>query len=87
MMSTIVNFFSSKGGQHMVATPTPITKETLLEIIKNVENDPLAGLGSLSKRDILIDRLLAHIRVTQPPPHGEAAALLTEPLLLTKEAA
>ena len=39
-----------------------ITKGTLNAIWDNVDKDPLAGLGDISKRDLLIDRILAHIR-------------------------
>jgi hypothetical protein len=44
-----------------------------------VDSDPLAGKGCLSKRDILIDRIIAHCRVAviQPAP-VEAAPLLLE---------
>lgn len=43
-----------------------MTKESVRAIIDGVENDPLAGLGCFSKKDILIDRILAHARTAQP---------------------
>jgi hypothetical protein len=43
-----------------------MTKESVRAIIDAVENDPLAGLGCFSKKDILIDRILAHARTAQP---------------------
>ncbi|MBP6011694.1 MAG: hypothetical protein KBA31_05655 [Alphaproteobacteria bacterium] len=49
----------------MPVTPT-MTKESVRALIDAVENDPLAGLGCFSKKDLLIDRILAHSRVTQP---------------------
>jgi hypothetical protein len=57
-----------------------MTKESVRAIIDGVENDPLAGLVCFSKKDILIDRILAHARVAQPA--GQPAAprpVLTEP--------
>ena len=58
-----------------------MTKESVRALIDGVENDPLAGLGCYSKKDILIDRILAHARVTQPgPANGPARAVLTEPV-------
>jgi hypothetical protein len=57
-----------------------MTKESVRAIIDGVENDPLAGLGCFSKKDILIDRILAHARVAQPATQVSAPrAVLTEP--------
>lgn len=59
-----------------------MTKETLNQIIQNVENDPLAGMGSMSKRDLLIDRLLAHWNTVEARPVEQPIApkpLITEP--------
>lgn len=41
---------------------TQLTKATLEQIFVQVDADPLAGRGHLSKREILIDRILAHVR-------------------------
>lgn len=57
-----------------------MSKESVRAIIDGVENDPLAGLGCYTKKDILIDRILAHARTTQPAPaNGVPRAVLTEP--------
>jgi len=40
-----------------------MTPEVLRSIIDEVNNDPLAGLGSLSKKDILVDKLMAQWRI------------------------
>ena len=64
-----------------MATPTAITKESIRTIIDGVENDPLAGMGCYSKKEILIDRLLAHCRAS-PQAAGTLPAprsILTEP--------
>lgn len=39
-----------------------LTKSTLEQIFIQVDADPLAGRGHLTKREILIDRILAHVR-------------------------
>jgi hypothetical protein len=58
-----------------------MTKESVRALIDGVENDPLAGLGCFTKKDILIDRILAHARVAQPAGQTAAPrAVLTEPL-------
>lgn len=57
-----------------------MTKESVRAIIDGVENDPLAGLGCFTKKDILIDRILAHARVAQPAGQPTAPrSILTEP--------
>lgn len=43
-----------------------MNKETLLQIINGVDADPLAGMGAFSKKDILVDRLLAHWNTVGP---------------------
>lgn len=60
----------TKGG----LTMNRMNKETLNQIIQAVENDPLAGMGSLSKRDILIDRLLAHWNTVETPTVRDTTA-------------
>ena len=63
----------------MAVTPA-MTKESIRALIDGVENDPLAGLGCFSKKDILIDRILAHARVAAPPPtNGAPRPILNEP--------
>jgi hypothetical protein len=57
-----------------------MTKESIRALIDGVENDPLAGLGCYSKKDLLIDRILAHSRATQPAsPIATPRPILTEP--------
>lgn len=63
-----------------------ISKDTLRKIIDEVENDPLAGMGSLSKKDILVDRLLAHIRTTTAPAAKQVTPLVLEPTAQTSAA-
>jgi hypothetical protein len=41
---------------------TSLTKATLEQIFVQVDADPLAGRGHLTKREILVDRILAHVR-------------------------
>lgn len=43
-----------------------MTKETLRQIIDGVDADPLAGMGAFTKKDLLIDRLLAHWNTVGP---------------------
>lgn len=62
-----------------MAAPT-MTKESVRALIEGVENDPLAGLGCYSKKDLLVDRILAHCRVAQPmTPMAPPRPALTEP--------
>lgn len=49
-----------------MAAPATMTKESVRALIDGVENDPLAGLGCFSKKDLLVDRILAHSRLAQP---------------------
>jgi hypothetical protein len=53
--------------------PNTMTKESIRAIIDSVEYDPLAGMGCYTKKDILIDRLLAHCRTTQGVAGSSAA--------------
>ena len=61
-----------------VPIQTPLTRQTLEQMFIQVDSDPLAGKGCLSKRDILIDRIIAHCRVAviQPAPSDPAPLLL-----------
>lgn len=62
-----------------MAIANTMTKESIRAIIDSVEYDPLAGMGCYTKKDLLIDRLLAHCRTTQSV-NGLSAAppILTE---------
>jgi hypothetical protein len=63
----------------MAALPS-MTRESVRALIDAVENDPLAGLGCYSKKDLLVDRILAHSRATQPSlPTTPTRPILTEP--------
>jgi hypothetical protein len=64
----------------LMPMPTTMTKETIRTIIDSVEYDPLAGMGCYTKKDLLIDRLLAHCRTTQPviTQNTPPAPILTE---------
>jgi len=63
-----------------MAAPSTMTKESVRAIIDAIENDPLAGLGCYSKKDLLVDRILAHSRATQPmSPVTTPRPVLTEP--------
>ncbi|NOT42722.1 MAG: hypothetical protein HOP13_19770 [Alphaproteobacteria bacterium] len=58
-----------------------MTKESVRALIDGVENDPLAGLGCFTKKDILIDRILAHARVSQPVAQtATPRTVLSEPV-------
>ena len=58
-----------------------MTKESVRALIDGVENDPLAGLGCFSKKDILIDRILAHARTSQPVAQtATPRTVLTDPM-------
>lgn len=63
-----------------MAIPPTMTKESVRALIDGVENDPLAGLGCFTKKDLLIDRILAHSRATQPAsPISAPRPILSEP--------
>jgi hypothetical protein len=65
-----------------MAIATTVTKESIRAIIDGVENDPLAGVGCYTKKEILIDRLLAHCRSSQQAaaPLPAPRPILTEPV-------
>ena len=48
-----------------MAIANTMTKESIRAIIDSVEYDPMAGMGCYTKKDLLVDRLLAHCRTTQ----------------------
>jgi len=59
-----------------------MTKETIRQIIDGVDADSLAGMGAFTKKDILIDRLLAHWNTVGPrdaQQPTEPKPLLTQP--------
>jgi hypothetical protein len=67
----------------IMAAPPSMTRESIRALIDGVENDPLAGLGCYSKKDLLVDRILAHSRATQPSlPTAPPRAVLTEPAVV-----
>jgi hypothetical protein len=47
-----------------------LTPESLRALIIEVNSDPLAGLGSLSKMDILVDRIMAQWRICSAQIRG-----------------
>jgi hypothetical protein len=57
-----------------------MTKESLRAIIDSIEYDPLAGMGVYTKKDLLIDRLLAHCKTAThvAAPAAPPALILTE---------
>ena len=69
---------TSKPKEAEMATQNSMTKATLEQIIAQVEGDPLAGQGTFTKRDILIDRLLAHWNTCGGGQQKHATAILTE---------
>lgn len=67
-----------KGEQPM----TRMTRDSLKSVIESVEMDPLAGMGTFTKKDLLIDRLLAHFNTVESRDAGQPTApkpILTEP--------
>jgi len=84
-----MNIFATKSKAQTVRrmSSSPLTKETLSEIFDSIDRDPTAGLGSISKKDLLIDKILAHVRITAPPPPVEQQPLLSETTLLLTDKA
>jgi hypothetical protein len=66
-----------------MANHNTMTKDSIRAIIDSVEYDPLAGMGCYTKKDLLIDRLLAHCRTAQ---HVAAAPAAAPALILTEVA-
>ncbi len=64
----------------MPAIPN-FTRETLQQMFVQVDSDPLAGKGCLTKRDILIDKIIAHVRVAAVTP----APVTPQPILADME--
>ena len=87
----LMNFFQptkpTQPENYQMALRSVMTKESLLQIIAQIESDPLAGCGTLTKRDLLVDRLLAHWntvegRMAAPTP---ARPILTESTISAPE--
>ena len=69
-----------------------LTPDSLKAIIDEVNNDPLAGLGSLSKKDILVDRLMAQWRICAAqirgiPVKDARPLVLDKPVVVTSQTA
>jgi hypothetical protein len=81
-LRTFLGFAPSTGAarSNAMANHSTMTRETLRAIIDSVEYDPLAGQGVYSKKDLLIDRLLAHCRTAThvAAPAAPPALILTE---------
>ena len=63
------------------------TSTTLNSLFDEVEQDPRAGLGNLSKRQILIDKIISQHRIVtaqyrQITPKKPASAVVGEPMEL-----
>lgn len=58
-----MNVFSTRKADAAQPKAQPMTKAALNGIFDEVDNDPLAGMGELTKRDLVIDKLLAHWNV------------------------
>jgi hypothetical protein len=70
------------------ATRVVLTRDTLEKIFADVEMDPLAGIGHLSKREIVIDRIIAHCNNFARPKFAEPQPIVAETAIeLTKEVA
>ena len=55
-----------------------LSKQQLEQIFTQVNADPLAGKGHLSKREILIDRILAHVQTVEVGPPPVAQPILSD---------
>ena len=60
---------------------TPLKSADVMALFNDVENDPLAGMGSLSKREIFIDKLFAKIRTASAvqAPAAASGSMLKDP--------
>lgn len=72
-MSLTKALASSLSGFDKGAVTQELTAATLLKIIDEVNNDPLAGMGSLSKKEILVDRIMAQWRICAAKMRGVPA--------------
>jgi hypothetical protein len=68
--------------QEQIMITQTLTKKTLEDIFIQVDADPLAGRGHLSKRELLIDRILAHVRAcaVEKAPATPRPILNSEPV-------
>jgi hypothetical protein len=62
-----------------------MTADSIAKIIDEVNRDPLIGLGTMSKKQHLVDRLLAHWRICSAqikgtPVRDPAALVLDKPV-------
>ena len=71
-----MNLFTPKPKEKQVAQS--LTKTTLEQMFVQVDNDPLAGRGHLTKRELLIDRIIAHVSTTQALPAQPPRPIITE---------
>ena len=62
-----------------------MTPEIIRALILEVNNDPLAGLGSLSKLDIIVDKLMAQWRICSAQIKG-IPVRDAKPFVLTEQA-
>lgn len=62
-----------------------MTPDIIRALILEVNNDPLAGLGSLSKLDIIVDKLMAQWRICAAQIRG-IPVRDAKPLVLTSVA-
>lgn len=62
---------------------TGITPELIKTIIEEVENDPYAGIGAISKKALLVDKLYAawrmHSCLARGVPITQARLIVNEP--------
>lgn len=53
--------------QRAVKNPRALDRKTLERIIAEVRADPLAGHGCFSAEELLIDRIIAHVKTSVAP--------------------
>lgn len=53
--------------QRAVKNPRALDRKTLERIIAEVRADPLAGHGCFSAEELLIDRIIAHVKTSVVP--------------------
>lgn len=55
-----------------------LNKQQLEQIIDQVNADPLAGRGYLKKKEIVIDRILAHLQTVEIGPAPAAQPIMID---------
>ena len=65
-------------GENAMALTPALTKTTLEQIFVQVDADPLAGRGHLTKREILIDRILAQIAISPAPSAKDVRPIIAD---------